>query len=78
MKKITLIFIAIIVLISFLPANAYAYLVPLIGGAWWLITIIIAGIIAISAFIWAHIVKFKQMFKKDKNKTDTENVRKTN
>ncbi len=83
-KNILSFWIAIIALIgvSTIPTQAHAYLIPLIGGLGWLISVIVAGVIACSAFVWIHVIKFKQWTKKGKKgeasiKEDNDDVRKT-
>tara|TARA_B100001564_G_C20614107_1_gene659002 strand:- start:333 stop:533 length:201 start_codon:yes stop_codon:yes gene_type:complete len=46
--------------------SAYAYLLPVIAGAGWLIAVIVGGIMVIITFIWIHVIKIKKALIKDK------------
>lgn len=71
MKKNILIFWTLI-LTNIIPSIAFAYLVPVIGGIWWLIVTVLGFIAVISTFIWIHIIKFKN-FLKEKRKGKNNN-----
>lgn len=69
-----------IIITSFIPGIAFAYLVPVIGGIWWLIVTAMGFIAVIATFLWLHIIKFKNFLKNrkqnkqnniSKNKSDT-------
>ena len=53
-----------------MPVAAYAYLIPLIGGVWWLLGIVIAGIAVLATFLWLNILKIRQWMRR-KNAPDT-------
>lgn len=48
--------------VSYAPA-AHAYLVPLLGGAWVLLSLIFAGLAIVGSFIALHFLRLKNKMK---------------
>ncbi len=71
MKKMPYLFWTLLAVTSTVALPAYAYLVPVIGGAIWLIAIIAGGLATLATFIWLNVLKFKQGKKKPSKDAET-------